>query len=146
MRDLIVRAIERLALALIPGPDPRATLLKWAERLFPARGKHRATPAPTPEPAAPAPSSRPRRSLPQHKSPYACEAAERRPFTDTISPVRPYVLAEPRKRPDDPKRRAQAERLWALDMAARGIDVGPSVIHGVHVGARSRTVRVAVGA
>lgn len=65
---------------------------------------------------------------------------------DTISLVRPYVLAEPRKQPDDPKRRAQAERLWALDMAARGIDVGPTVIHGVHVGAGTRTARVAVGA
>lgn len=107
--------------------------------LFPARGQHRATPAP-------APTARPGRSLPIHKSPYARAAAERRPFTDTISPVRPYVLAEPRKRPDDPKRRAQAERLWALDMAARGIDVGPSVVHSVHVGAGARTVRVAVGA
>ncbi|GFH36831.1 hypothetical protein SCWH03_30640 [Streptomyces pacificus] len=114
--------------------------------LPPSRGKHRATPTPTPEPAAPAASSRPRRSLPEHKSPYAREAAEQQPFTDTISPVRPCVPAAPRKRPDDPKRRAQAERLWALDMAARGIDVRPNVIHGVHVGAGTRAVRVAVGA
>ncbi|AWK12693.1 hypothetical protein DDQ41_04075 [Streptomyces spongiicola] len=64
---------------------------------------------------------------------------------DTISPVRPYVLAEPRRRPDDPERRAQAERRWALEMAERGIDVGPSVIHGRYVPGR-RTVRVAVGA
>jgi hypothetical protein len=111
--------------------------------LLPARGKHRAPVAPEP---APAPTVRPRRTLPAHKSPYASEAAERRPFMDTTTPVRPYVLAEPRKRPDDPERRVQAERRWALEMAERGIDVGPSVIHGVHVGAGSRTVRVAVGA
>ncbi|WP_230396634.1 hypothetical protein [Streptomyces blattellae] len=128
MADLIARALACLCSLLLP-----------------SRGKHRATPAPAPD-AVPAPSPWPRRSLPEHKSPYAREAAERRPFVDTISPVRPYVLAEPRKRPDDPKRRAQAERLWALDMAARGIDVGPTVIHGVHVGAGTRTVRVAVGA
>lgn len=128
MADLIARALACLCSLLLP-----------------ARGQHRATPAPAPD-TAPAPSLRPRRSLPEHKSPYAREAAERRPFVDTISPVRPYVLAERRKRPDDPKRRAQAERLWALDMAARGIDVGPTVIHGVHVGAGTRTVRVAVGA
>ncbi|MFE3635820.1 hypothetical protein [Streptomyces sp. NPDC059168] len=127
MADLIARALACLCSLLLP-----------------SCGKHRATPAPAPD-AAPVPSSRHRCSLPEHKSPYAREAAERRPFTDTMSPVRPYVLAEPRKRPDDPKRRAQAERLWALDMAARGIDVGPSVIHGVHVGASTRTVRVAVG-
>ncbi|MET7487157.1 hypothetical protein [Streptomyces sp. NPDC005538] len=62
--------------------------------------------------------------------------------------MRPYVFAEPRHtQPDTPKRRAQAERLWALDMAVRGIDVGPSVIHGVRVGAGAgaRTVRVAAG-
>lgn len=128
MADLIARALAGLCSLLLP-----------------SRGKHRATHAPAPD-AAPAPSPRPRWSLPEHKSPYAQEAAERRPFVDTISPVRPYVLAEPRKRPDDPKRRAQAERLWALDMAARGIDVGPTVIHGVHVGSGARTVRVAVGA
>ncbi|WP_329148325.1 hypothetical protein OIU91_19935 [Streptomyces sp. NBC_01456] len=55
MRDLTVRLLGRLALALIPGPNPRTTLLKWAERLFPARGKHRAAPAPAPE-SAPDPS------------------------------------------------------------------------------------------
>jgi hypothetical protein len=128
MTDLIARLVRLLAL------------------LFPAREKHRAIPAPAPEPTAPAPTARPRRSLPEHKSPYAREAAERRPFTDDISPVRPYVLTEHRTRPDDPERRAQAERLWALDMTARGIDVGPTVIHGVHVAAGARPVRVAVGA
>ncbi|MFD8610540.1 hypothetical protein [Streptomyces sp. NPDC059631] len=129
MADLIARALACLCSLLLP-----------------ARGQHRATPAPTPEQASPAPAARPRRLLPEHKSPYAREAAERRPFVDTISPVRPYVLAKPCKRPDDPKRRAQAERRWALEMAERGIDVGPDVIHGVHVGAGTRTVRVAVGA
>ncbi|WP_338671845.1 hypothetical protein V1460_02490 [Streptomyces sp. SCSIO 30461] len=111
--------------------------------LLPARGRHRATLALEP---ALAPSPRPRRTLPEHKSPYAREAAEKRPFVDTVNPVRPYVTAPPRRRPDNPEHRAQAERRWALDMAARGIDVGPSVIHGVHVGAGTRTVRVAVGA
>ena len=125
MADLIARALACLCALL-----------------FPTCGKHRAPIAPEP---APAPTVRPRRPLPPHKSPYAREAAERRPFTDTISPVRPYVLAEPRRRPEDPERRAQAERRWALEMAVRGIDVGPNVIHGVHLGAGSRTVRVAVG-
>lgn len=119
------------------------TLACLCSLLLPTRRKHRAALAPEP---APAPSPRLRRTLPEHKSPYAREAAERRPFTDIISPVRPYVLAEPRKRPDSPERRAQAERRWALEMAERGIDVGPSVIHGVHVGAGTRTVRVVVGA
>ncbi|MEU7178840.1 MULTISPECIES: hypothetical protein [Streptomyces] len=127
MTDFIVRLVRLLAL------------------LIPARGKHRATLAPTPEPA-PAPSSRPLRLLPERKSPYAREAAEKHPFVDTISPVRPYVLAEPRRRPDDAKQRAQAERRWALDMALRGIDVGSATIHGVHVRPGARTARVAVGA
>jgi hypothetical protein len=78
-------------------------------------------------------------------SPYAREVAERRPFTVTLNPVRPYVTA-PRRHPDDPARLAQAERRWALEMALRGIDVGPTTIHGVHVHPGSHTLRVAVGA
>ncbi|OIK03945.1 hypothetical protein [Streptomyces monashensis] len=113
--------------------------------LLPARGKHRATPAFRPG-AAPATCSWSVHSLPEHKSPYAREVAERRPVLDTIGSVRPYVLAEPGKRPDDPKRRAQAERRWALEMSERGIDVGPSVIHGVHVSAGTRPVPMGVGA
>ncbi|WP_431044432.1 hypothetical protein ACQUSR_22655 [Streptomyces sp. P1-3] len=77
---------------------------------------------------------------------YAREAAERRPFEDALNPVRPYALTPPRRLPDDAKRRAQAEQRWALEMALRGINVGPTVIHGVHVQAGARTVRVAVGA
>lgn len=111
--------------------------------LFPARGKHRAALAPVP---APAPTVRPRRPLPPHKSPYAREAAERRPFVDTTSPVCPYVLTRARRRPGSPEQRAQAERRWALEMALRGIDVGPATIHGVHVRPGSRTLRVAVSA
>ncbi|MFE5562162.1 hypothetical protein [Streptomyces sp. NPDC056544] len=111
--------------------------------LLPARGKHRSTFAPNP---APAPFSRPRRSLPDHKSPYAREAAQGQVFVDTINPVRPYVTASPHRRPDDPKHRAQAERRWALDMALRGIDVGPTVIHGRQVCPDGPTIRVAVGA
>lgn len=110
--------------------------------LLPARGKHRSTPAPE---LAPEMVSRPRRPLPEHKSPYACEAARGQAFVDTINPVRPYVTASPYRRQDDPKRRAQAERRWALDMALRGIDVGPTVIHGRQVRPDSRTIRVAVG-
>jgi hypothetical protein len=77
-------------------------------------------------------------------SPYAREAAERRPFTVTLNPVRPYLTA-PRQHLDDPKCLAQAERRWALEMALRGIDVGPTTIHGVHVRPGTRTLRVAVG-
>ncbi|MCR8576142.1 hypothetical protein [Streptomyces sp. Isolate_219] len=143
MRDFTVRFFGRIALALTPGPNPRASLLKWAERVFPARGRHRATPTPAPTPS---PSPRPLRPLPEHKSPYAQDAAEKRPFLDTLNPVRPYVLNAPKKRPDDPVREAQAVRRWALDMALRGIDVGPTTIHGVHVRPGNRTLRVAVPA
>lgn len=122
MSDLIARCLARF-LAL----------------LFPARGEHRATLAPIP---APAPSPRPRRPLPPHKSPYAHQASSRRPFVDTISPVRPYVLTPQRRRPKSCAQMAQAERRWALDMALRGHDVGPTRIHGVHVRPGSRTVRV----
>jgi hypothetical protein len=52
--------------------------------------------------------------------------------------------AAPRRRPATPEQQAQAEHLWALDMATRGIDVGPCVIHGVHVAPGSCTVRVEV--
>lgn len=124
MTDLIARAIRALCTLLLP-----------------ATGTRRAAPAP----AQVAPAAKPRRTaLPSHKSPYAAEAAANRPFTDTINPVRPYLDAPPRKRPATPEQRAQAERLWALDMATRGIDVGPSVIHGVQVSPGSRTVRVEV--
>ncbi|MFD4557490.1 hypothetical protein ACFWP5_24750 [Streptomyces sp. NPDC058469] len=56
--------------------------------------------------------------------------------------MRPYIDAPPRRRPTTPKQRLQAHRLWALDMATRGIDVGPYVIHGVHLSPHGRTVRV----
>lgn len=124
MTDFIARFARLLAVLLSP------------------RGKHRSTVAPQ---LAPVPISRSRRPLPEHRSPYAREAARGQAFVDTINPVRPYVTA-PRGRPDDPKRRAQAERRWALDMALRGIDVGPTVIHGRQVRPGDRTIRVAVGA
>lgn len=79
--------------------------------LLPSRGEHRAAPAPEPAPAL---TVRSRRSLPIHKSPYACEAAEKRPFVDTVSPVRPYVLAEPRKRPGDAKRHGCPSRCGGV--------------------------------
>lgn len=119
-----------------------AHLLRILMLLFPARGKHRSTPASRP---AHPPASRPRRSLPEHRSPYARESAERRTFVDTLNPVRPYVTAGPRLREDDPKRRAQAERRWALDMALRGIDVGPTVIHGRRVPCNGHGARVTLG-
>lgn len=122
--------------------DLIAHLVRLLVLLFPAGGRHRAAPLP-----GNAPSPQPRRSsLPEHRSPYARESAEKRPFTDTINPVRPYVTAPRRKHPDDPERRAQAERRWALDMALRGIDVGPAVIHGRQVPPGGRTVHMAVGA
>lgn len=124
MTNLIVRALEALCAFL-----------------FPATGVRR---APAPTPATAPTSQRRRRPLPTHKSPYAHEAAAGRTFVDTLSPVRPYVLARPDERPDDPEERAQAYRRWALDMAVRGFDVGPSVIHGVHVSPGSRTLCVAV--
>ncbi|MFF4607961.1 hypothetical protein ACFY12_35140 [Streptomyces sp. NPDC001339] len=130
----------------MPEPIARA-FVRLCSLLFPARGKHRATPTSTPAPEpAPTPSPQSSRPLPEHKSPYARDAADNRTFRDTLSPIRPYVLSTPKKRPDDPKRRAQAERRWALDMALRGIDVGPTTIHGVHVRPGSRTLHVAVRA
>ncbi len=118
--------------------------------LFPATGTHRATTPPTTTrattpPTATTPAAKPhRRPLLPHKSPYAAEAAANRPIIPTISSVRPYLDMPPKEH--TPKQQAQAERLWILDMATRGIDVGPSVIHGVHIGAGSRTVRVEVAA
>lgn len=63
---------------------------------------------------------------------------------EDINLVRPYVLARPRKRVNGLEDRVQAERRWALDMALRGHDVGPTKIHGVHVAPDTRTIRVAV--
>lgn len=126
--------------------DLIAHLVRVLALVFPARGKHRATPAPHATTTPTVRTAWPRRPLPTHKSPYAREVSERRSFVDTISPVRPYVLTEPRRRPDTPERRAQAERRWALEMALRGIDVGPATIHGVHVRPGSRTLRMAVSA
>lgn len=124
MTDLIAQALHALCVLL-----------------FPSTGTRRAVAPPT----TPAPAAKPRRRpLPTHRSPYAEEA--HRPFVDTINPVRPYLDAPPRRRPTTPEQRAQAERLWALDMATRGIDVGPSVIHGVQVSPGSHTVRVKVAA
>lgn len=126
MCDLIARCLARL-FAL----------------LFPACGTHRATPEPEPVPAVPAPPlRRPLRPLPALRSPYAHQAATQRPFVDTINPVRPYLTTPPRRWPQSPEQRAQAERRWALDMALRGLDVGPSTIHGVHVMPGSRTSHV----
>ncbi|MFD9905883.1 hypothetical protein [Streptomyces sp. NPDC059063] len=122
MTDLIARLVARLLCLL----------------LFPADRTRRAAVAPEP---VRAPDSQP-----ECKSPYARESAEGRPFVDTINPVRPYVLTQTHRRPTDPKRAEQAQHRWELEMHARGFDVGPTVIHGVHVGSGARTVRVAVGA
>jgi hypothetical protein len=64
---------------------------------------------------------------------------------DTPSPVRPYLLRRHRswrETEDSPERQAQAERRWILDMALRGIDVGPFVIHGVHLPAADTGTRM----
>ena len=126
MKDLIARALHALCALL-----------------FPATGSRRAGVSPIPPPAAHKPAAR--RPLPPHKSPYAIDAAAKLPFVDTINPVRPYLDAPPRNRPTTPEQWAQAERLWALDMATRGIDVGPYVIHGVHLSPHGRTIPVPVG-
>jgi hypothetical protein len=121
-------------------------LIALFSRIFPPTGTRRAaTGKPTSQPLRrPEPS---RRLLPEHMSPYAREVAEMEngPIIDKTNPVRPYVLSASRGRPLNPRQRAQAERRWALDMALRGIDVGPAMIHGVHVRPDARTVRVAVG-
>jgi hypothetical protein len=117
-------------------------LARLLSLLFPSTGQRCASPEPEPTPV-PCPQ-RPHPSWPEHKSPYALEAAEQRPFEDTLSPVRPYVLARPYSRPESPEEQAGAERRWAVDMALRGIDVGPAKIHGVHMRPGSRTLRVAV--
>ncbi|WP_093813972.1 MULTISPECIES: hypothetical protein [unclassified Streptomyces] len=144
MRDFTVRLIGRLVLALIPGPDPRATLWKWAERLFPAKGKHRATPV---QALAPAEIPRPVRPLPNLKRPLlAREETEKLPFLDTLSKVRPYVLTRLPGRQDTEDREARSHQCWVTAMALRGFDVGPSTIHGVHVQPGTHTERVMVAA
>ncbi|MEU7581953.1 hypothetical protein AB0B50_30695 [Streptomyces sp. NPDC041068] len=126
MTDLIARLVARLLCLL----------------LFPADGRPRTTLVPGP---VLTPDQPPRPALSEHKSPYAREAAEHRPFVDTINPVRPYVTAPLRRCPDDPKRVEQAQHRWELEMHERGFDVGPTVIHGVHIRPGGRTLRVAVG-
>lgn len=112
-------------------------LLALCARLFPASGSRRQVVTAPTTAAPPQPRHRP---LPTHKSRYSVEAAM--PFVDNLNPVRPYVTAPRRAQLPTPEQRAQAYRRWALDMATRGIDVGPTSIHGVHVGSGSRTHRV----
>ncbi|NBE57042.1 hypothetical protein GUY60_37660, partial [Streptomyces sp. YC537] len=76
-------------------------------------------------------------TAPRHRSPYAADAAT----DDTLyvdppiwNTLRPYVFPHARAKPVPPEQRAQAHRRWALEMALRGLDVGPEVIHGVRVG------------
>lgn len=121
MRDLIARCLTHVL-----------------ELLLPSKGEHRAEPIPAPAPTVP----RQRCALPGHKSPYAREAAEGRSIEDTLPPVRPFLFAPRHQHPDDLVR---AERRWALDMAARGIDVGPETIHGVHIKTSSRTLHIPMG-
>ncbi|WP_407550745.1 hypothetical protein QOM21_16000 [Streptomyces sp. Pv4-95] len=64
---------------------------------------------------------------------------------DTPSRVRPYLLSRHRsvrEGEDSPERQAQAERRWVLDMALRGMDVGPVVIHGVRLPAPGTGTRM----
>lgn len=71
-----------------------------------------------------------------------------KPSHPVLSRRTAHLETSQRPWPATPKQRAQAERLWALDMATRGIDIGPSVIHGVHLlvttGSRTHRVEVAV--
>lgn len=90
------------------------------------------------------PPTRPR-PAPETWSPYAREVAEMetRPIEDTTDPVRPYVLVRGGKSKSTPEERITAHRRWELDMAARGLDVGPTTIHGVLVGTATRTPHMA---
>uniref|UniRef100_J2K2S5 Uncharacterized protein n=1 Tax=Streptomyces auratus AGR0001 TaxID=1160718 RepID=J2K2S5_9ACTN len=114
------------------------TLLTW---LFPTKGKHR---APAPElvagtqPAVPPMPEEAPEVLPQH-----VQERYRTLRGEDIDLVRPYVI-DSVGRWIDPARMEQAVRRWVLDMALRGIDVGPTVIHGVHVRPDARAIRVAV--
>ena len=95
-------------------------------------------------PAATAPTTSRPRHLPRHKSPHASECAADAPLLDPPAPVRPYVLAAPHcPAGGDPANKAQAERRWALYLAVRGIDVGPTRIHGVEVPSGGGSVPVA---
>lgn len=140
MRDPIARALSWVLSVLAPRRAGRRIGASFADRA--ASAPSASVPAGAPLVAG----ARPLGRLPECKSPYAREAAARQPFIDTRDPVRPYVAIPPCVQSDDPVRRAQAERRWALEMALRGIDVGPSVIHGVHVGAGNHTAWAAVGA
>lgn len=140
MRDFTVRCLGRLILALIPGPNPHATLWRCAERLFPATGQHRASRQPVPSEMSAQPARRP---YPDHKSPYAEASASAHTFEDNINPVRPYVTA-PRPSRTTLKCAKQAHRRWEIEMHERGHDVGPTRIHGVQLVPGSRTIRVAV--
>ncbi|WP_405890154.1 hypothetical protein OG427_15475 [Streptomyces sp. NBC_00133] len=86
--------------------------------LFPARGCHRATGAPpvTPHVAAPV-ARRPRRmAVPLLRG-------------EDSRLVRPYLLAHEQRQ----KARRQLTRRRELWLAVHGIDIGPSLIHGVEV-------------
>lgn len=94
--------------------------LSW---LFPPTGRRRRR---VPEPARVSPPTA-RSAMPRHRSPYAEQALDHRPFTVNGPLARPYLLAHERER------RAQAARRIALELALDGVDVGPAVIHGVRV-------------
>ncbi|MGP8299969.1 hypothetical protein ACTPOK_18980 [Streptomyces inhibens] len=87
-----------------------AAFMRLLALLFPGYGKHRAAATPQPS-AAPAPRP-PCTPLPRHKSRYAHDAAEHRPFVDPLNSVRPYVLSRSRTRPDNPRYRATAAPRW----------------------------------
>ncbi|MGA4948651.1 hypothetical protein [Streptomyces lydicamycinicus] len=112
------------------------TLLAW---LFPTKGKHRAPELETDtQPAAPPMPEEAPEVLPPHVQEHY-----RTLRGEDIDLVRPYVT-DSAARWIDPARVEQAVRRWVLDMALRGIDVGPTVIHGVHVRPDARAIRVAV--
>lgn len=107
----------------------RGPLARFLARVLPPTGRrrkrrhrhHDAAPAEVPE-------QPPRRHpLPVHRSPYAAEHAR----TTLDGPLaRPYLLAYERDN-------RQAIRRLALELALDGVDIGPTVIHGVRPFSRS---------
>ena len=123
MRDFIARA---LGWAWSPA------LVRLAARVFPATGRHRGNPVPTP--AHRAGSARPALSgedpavrIPAQRSPYSREQAEPLNGADSAL-VRPYWTAHERA-----VRRRRRRVLW---LATMGLDLDTRDIHALAGGAR----------
>ena len=123
MRDLIARALDR---AYSP------VLARLIVRVFPATGRHRGGPEPTP--AHRAGSARPALSgedpavrIPAQRSPYSREQAAPLNGADSAL-VRPYWTAHERA-----VRRRRRRVLW---LATMGLDLDTRDIHALAGGAR----------